>query len=102
VRSRNPILIAKLLVAVTWFVAAAAFLFPTSSTYGRAGRLLFFVLLAVHLLECAVFYRTLQRTGRPLGLELSRTLFYGIAHYGEAKALADSRAEPATDPAKHE
>ena len=88
--SQNRVLVAKLLVAATWFAAAAGFLFPPSSTFGHLGRLLFFLLLGIHAIECAVFYPTLKRTGRPIGLELARTLFYGVAHYAEAKALADA------------
>ena len=91
-RSQNSMLVAKLLVAVTWFAGAAAFLLPASSTLGQVGRLLFYVLLGVHAVECAVFFRTLKQTGRPLGLELARTLLYGVIHYTEAKALADARA----------
>jgi uncharacterized protein YhhL (DUF1145 family) len=97
--SQNGILIAKLLVTVTWFAAAAGFLLPPSSGFGQLGRMLFFLLLAVHAVECAVFYPTLKRTGRPLGLELARTLFYGVAHYAEAKALADTRGRGDSGPA---
>ncbi len=103
--SQNMILVGKLLVGVTWFAGAAAFLFPASSTYGQLGRMLFYVLLGVHAVECAVFFRTLKQTGRPLGLELAQTLLYGVIHYTEAKALADARAGSGDfggDPAKHE
>ncbi len=101
--SQNMILVAKLLVAVTWFAAAAGFLFPPSSTFGQLGRLLFFLLLGVHTIECAVFYPTLKRTGRPVGLELARTLFYGVAHYAEAKALAAAgRGDPGEAPTARE
>ena len=88
--SQNTMLIAKLVVAVTWFAAAAGFLYPPSSTFGQLGRLLFFLLLGIHTIECAVFYPTLKRTGRPIGMELARTLFYGVAHYSEAKALVEA------------
>ena len=90
-KSENLILVAKLLVGLTWFAAASAFLFPPSSTFGQLGRLLFYLLLVVHAVECAVFFRTLKRTGRPLRSELARTLFYGVAHYAEVKALVDAR-----------
>ena len=85
------ILALKILVLGTWLVAAAGFLVPATSPFGQLGRGLFQVLAIVHIVECAFFYRTLARTGRPLGFELLNTLFFGVIHFVEAKALADAR-----------
>ncbi len=89
----NPglVLALKVLVMGTWGIAAVGFLFSPETTFGQLGRTLFFLLAAVHALECAVFYPTLKRTGRPLGFELANTLFFGVVHFTEAKALADAR-----------
>jgi uncharacterized protein YhhL (DUF1145 family) len=81
----------KILVMGTWFVAAAGFLFPDTTTFGRLGRGLFVLLSVVHIIECAVFYGTLKKTGRPLGLEILNTLVFGVIHFAEAKAIVDAR-----------
>lgn len=88
------ILVLKVAVMGTWLAAAAAFLFPDTTLYGRLGRGLFVLLAAVHVVECAVFYGTLKRTGRPLVLEIVNTLFFGVIHYTEAKALVDASESP--------
>ena len=88
------ILALKVLVMGTWLVAAAGFLFPIDTTFGRLGRGLFVMLAITHAIECAVFYRTLARTGRPILLELANTLFFGVVHFTEAKALVDASEEP--------
>lgn len=83
----------KLVVLVSWFVAAAGFLFPADTTFGEMGRLLFGLLALVHTTECLAFYATLKRTGRPLAFELLQTLLFGAIHFSEAKALAEAREE---------
>ncbi len=91
---RTLISLSKGMVLLTWMAGAAGLFLPAASTYGQLGRLLLGILLATHLVECAVFFRTLRRTGRPLGLELSQTLLFGVIHYAEAKSLASTAAGP--------
>ena len=69
-RNEHLILILKLAVLATWFLSAAAFLLPSSSTLGSLGRILFLLLLGVHTLECLVLSGTLKQTGRPFGTEI--------------------------------
>ena len=90
---QNPalLLVLKLVVFASWLVAAAGFFFPMDSGFGLAGRALFGLLALTHLIECAVFYRTLTRTGRPIGVELANTFVFGVVHFAEARALAEAR-----------
>jgi len=90
VTNASLILALKVLVLGTWFLAAAAFLFPATTDFGRFGRGLFVLLSIIHVIECGVFYRTLSKTGRPLGLELFNTFFFGVIHFVEARALAEA------------
>lgn len=83
----------KLVVLSAWFVAAAGMLFPDTSVFGLLGRGLFVLLAVVHAVECAVFLKTLKRTGRPLALELLQTMLFGVVHFAEAKAIVDAREE---------
>ena len=79
----------KLGVIATWLVAAVGFLLPSDTAFGMAGRALFWLLAVVHAVECVVFFGTLKRTGRPLGLELLQTMFFGVVHYAEARACVE-------------
>ncbi len=92
-QSPQLILALKIGVVATWLVAAAGFLLPPDTTFGQLGRLLFALLTVIHAIECVVFYGTLKRTGRPLGFELLNTMFFGVIHFTEAKALAEAREE---------
>ncbi|MFP6624515.1 MAG: hypothetical protein VCC20_13625 [Myxococcota bacterium] len=83
----------KIGVIAAWLIGASGFLFPPDTTFGQLGRLVFVLLTIVHTIECAVFYRTLKNTGRPLAFELLQTLFFGVIHFTEAKALAEAREE---------
>jgi uncharacterized protein YhhL (DUF1145 family) len=85
------ILVLKLVVLATWLTASIGLLLPDTTLFGRAGRVLLLGLVLAHAVECAVFFRTLKQTGRPLGLELMNTFLFGIAHLGEVKALIDAR-----------
>ena len=83
----------KIGVIAAWLVGASGFLFPSDTTFGQLGRLLFVLLTFVHAIECAVFYSTLKRTGRAVAFELLQTLLFGAIHFAEAKALAETREE---------
>ena len=80
----------KIGVIATWLVAAIGFLFPADTAFGLGGRSLFGLLAVVHAVECVLFYGTLKRTGRPLPLELLQTMFFGVIHYAEAKAIVEA------------
>jgi uncharacterized protein YhhL (DUF1145 family) len=98
----NPtlILVFKLVVLGAWFVGAAGFLFPETTGFGRLGRMLFWLLAAVHAFECAFFYRTLARSGRPIGYELLQTLLFGVVHYSEVKAIVAAKEAAEAGPGR--
>lgn len=75
----------KGLVAATWLAALACLLLPGDGLLLRGGRVLFWTLLAVHLVECAVFLPALRRSGRPLPGELLQVLLFGVIRYGEVQ-----------------
>lgn len=92
-QSPQVILILKIGVIATWLLAATGFLFPSETTFGQLGRLLFGLLTVVHAIECVFFYGTLKRTGRPIAFELLNTMFFGVIHFTEAKAIAEGLEE---------
>lgn len=98
---QGAVLVFKVMTMVTWLTAAAAFLFPAESTFGQIGRALFMLLFCVHAVECVAFFNALKRTGRPLLMELANTLFFGVVHYAEVRAiLASQDAQPTSESAE--
>jgi hypothetical protein len=91
--NQTLMLVIKIVIIATWLAAAAGFLLPPASTFGELGRTLFFLLLAIHAIECACFIGALRRTGRPLLFEIANTLFFGAIHYAEVRLLLAEQDE---------
>jgi len=78
--SESVTAIVKALLAVIWLLAAACFFLPASG-WATAGKLVFVCLLVSHAIECAVFWKTLRGTGRPMSTEILQTVLFGYVHY---------------------
>jgi uncharacterized protein YhhL (DUF1145 family) len=77
----SVITISKIIIGVTWLFATACFFAPLeTSAAGAFGRTLFFVLAAVHVVECIAFLGVLRKSPRPLAGELWQTFLFGIVH----------------------
>ena len=88
---QGPMLgIGKVLVAATWVFAILSFFFPVYDTSaGEYGRLLFWALLAMHTLECAVFYKPIRDAGgKPMVLQMVLVLVFGVLQYGSVRAAS--------------
>jgi hypothetical protein len=83
----NPL---KILVLATWLFAAACFFVAPESTLAGLGRGLFWFLLVVHVIECAVFFPKLQRAPGSLIGHLGQTLVFGIVHARDLEPAAES------------
>ncbi len=84
---------AKRGIAVFWVVCVASFFFanPLASVL----QFLFWATLAIHVVEFAVFHRTLQRAPGGVGHHLLQTLLFGFFHIREARSLAAAGGESA-------
>jgi uncharacterized protein YhhL (DUF1145 family) len=67
-------------LAVIWLLCAASFFVGGDSSVAGAGRLLFFVLLAAHAVECLVFLPRLRAAPGGLAGHLVQTLIFGVLH----------------------
>ena len=84
--SSQVISLARFSIAMAWLFAAACFFFPLYDMgIGEVGRILFWVLLGTHAVECMIFLPTLRKTDRPLVRELFGTLIFGVLHFGQVK-----------------
>jgi uncharacterized protein YhhL (DUF1145 family) len=85
----------KIGIAVIWLACLAAFLAESDSTLGQIGRIVFWVLVVVHAIECAAFYRLLKRAPGSLGQHLAGTFVFGMFHVKDVQ-LAIERDAPAS------
>ncbi len=70
---------AKTAVAVIWVLCLAAFV-GGDARIASFGRMLFFVLLVAHAVECVFFLPKLRAARGDLGSHLVQTLIFGITH----------------------
>ena len=84
---------AKAVVAVVWLLLFSCFFVATTSTISTLGRLAFWLMAIIHVVEYAVFLpRFRGAPGSWLG-HLLRTLLFGFLHIREVPAL-DARESP--------
>ena len=87
----NPMLLAgKVLLTIMWVAAAGSLFMPGDAMVLRVLRLIFWGTLGVHLVECAIFFKPLQKTGRPLAPNLVQILLYGVVHWASVQESAPS------------
>lgn len=72
----------RIAVLVLWLALLASFLVSTS-TVAAVGRVVFLLLLAVHVVECLVFLPRLRRAPGSLAGHLLQTLVFGVIHVRE-------------------
>ena len=83
----NPL---KVVLSTTWLLCLASFFVATDSTAAGYGRILFWGLCVVHLVECGFFLRTLQAAPGSLGHHLLQTFLFGFIHISEVRAQGES------------
>jgi uncharacterized protein YhhL (DUF1145 family) len=70
---------AKVIVGVLWVYCALAFVAPLP--LAGAGRLLFWVLLITHAVECAFVLPRLRAAGGSLGHHIAQVMVWGALHW---------------------
>jgi uncharacterized protein YhhL (DUF1145 family) len=78
---------AKTFLNVFWVVLLVSLVAPLGGL-GTILRAVFALMVVAHLIEFAVFYRTLSRLGGSMGHHFVQTLLYGMFHLQLAKARA--------------
>ena len=81
----------KIVVGALWLWSIACLLAP-GLPLASAGRLLFWILVVVHAVECVVFLPRLRAAGGSLGNHLVQTFLFGIAHVSTLPAQGESGA----------
>ena len=77
---------AKLVVLGLWALCFGSFFLAPDSVASRIGRVVFWLMVAAHLVECAVFLPALRRAPGALPAHLLKTFALGFAHLREVQA----------------
>ncbi len=67
-------------MAIAWAFCLASFFVATESTPAALGRIVFWLMGAAHLVECAVFFPRLRQAPGALAEHLIQTFLFGIVH----------------------
>ena len=86
--------IAKVVLLIVWLLLFSCFFVATNSTVSLVGRLGFWLLATIHMVECAVFLPRLGSAPGPLFGHLLRTLVFGFLHIRELPPLTIEEAPP--------
>ena len=79
----------KLVLVAIWLWSIGG-LFAPGLPLAAAGRVVFWIMVVVHAVECVVFLPRLRRAGGSLGHHLVQTFLFGIAHLRTLPAEAGS------------
>jgi len=73
----------KLLLLGVWLLCVVAVLAGGGGWFLALCRVVFWVMLAVHAIECVVFLGRLRRAPGPLAGQVAQTLLFGFLHVRE-------------------
>jgi uncharacterized protein YhhL (DUF1145 family) len=71
---------AKVALLIVWLLCGAGFVLAPDSTLASWARYGFWLMLAAHVLECALFFPRFKRAPGSLMTHLSKTLVFGVLH----------------------
>ena len=81
----------KIAVFVGWAVVALALFSAPETTLIGYARLGFWLTLAAHVVEFAIFFRTFEKAPGSIGQHFALTLALGMFHIQEVKTQADAK-----------
>lgn len=88
---------AKIGLTVIWLACIASFLAEPGSTAAQIGRIVFWVLVVVHAIECAAFYRLLKRAPGSIGQHLVETFLFGMFHVKDVQLAIERDAQASAE-----
>jgi uncharacterized protein YhhL (DUF1145 family) len=67
-------------VGGVWVASVAIMLFASGSQAAIAARVVFWIMVVAHAIECVVFLPRMRRAGGSLGAHLFQTFLFGVFH----------------------
>jgi uncharacterized protein YhhL (DUF1145 family) len=83
----------KVVLGVIWIWGLASVLVGSDSGVWGAGRVVFWLLVAIHAVECVVFLPRFRNSGGSVPAHLVQTFVFGILHAGRLEAPAESAGD---------
>jgi len=77
----------KIILIVAWAYGLGSFFIGSESTAAHVGRMIFWGMAGIHLIECAIFFPTVRCAGGPVGPHLARIFAWGFLHLQEIGAF---------------
>lgn len=81
----------KIILIVTWAYGLASFFIAPESTIAAIGRVIFWGMAAIHVVECLVFLPALRRAEGSLGSHFAQVFAFGFLHLQEVGAIGGSK-----------
>jgi uncharacterized protein YhhL (DUF1145 family) len=81
----------KIGLLVVWLLCAAGFVVATDSMFATAGRFVFWLMLAAHVLEFVLFSARLRQAPGSLPAHFFNTLVFGVLHIRDLPAVDDEK-----------
>ena len=85
----------KALVAAVWLVTFACFFVQHQTTLALIGRIVFWSLLGIHLIEFLAFRELMRGSKNGLFGNFTGTLLFGMLHIQEVRAEVEGKAADA-------
>jgi uncharacterized protein YhhL (DUF1145 family) len=70
----------KVVLGLVWIWALASFFVAPESSASSVGRIVFWVLVVAHAIECVVFLPKFRRAGGSLPGHFAQTMIFGFLH----------------------
>jgi uncharacterized protein YhhL (DUF1145 family) len=80
----------KIVLIVTWAYGLGSFFIAPDSTAAAVGRVIFWGMAAIHVVECLVFLPALRRAGGSLASHAAQVFAFGFLHLREIGAIGGS------------
>jgi uncharacterized protein YhhL (DUF1145 family) len=80
----------KIFLALTWAFAFGSFFIAPTSTAAGLGRLLFWGMAVIHVIEFTIFLPAVRRAGGSIGTHFVKVLAFGFLHLQEIGAFSKS------------
>ena len=83
----------KAALVIFWLVAFACFFVRHETTVALVGRIAFWSMLAIHLIEFVAFRELMRGSANGLFGNLTGTLLFGMFHIQEVRAEVEGKAD---------
>ena len=90
----------KIVLILTWAFCLGCFFVASESAIAGVGRMVFWGMAAIHVVEFAIFLPAIRRAGGAIPGHFARILAFGVLHLQEIGAFSKPSSKASPGPAK--